>query len=317
MDMADNKYGAVEKDYDAAESGVPTEKSVPQTPESSLGRGKIFALCAILGVSCTGAVVMARGGGSAMSTMTSLNAQSESNVGKSCGKSCDSDDGETTADLTFDDDALSGLICADFDDDGVYPSHFCNYGDSKTCAEKVVTSDNYNAFCGTTCNKQEERKVERGDTSTSQYTNSSWAVFCGWQAVANMQTACSAVTYGDDTTDTAVDESVFSPEKPESSNNIDPSTDYADRVQYGYVMGKKMDGCNLHAFCSACTEDDGTTINSNCKAMVDKYGKGALYDVTSFFNSMESFWCTDDVQGTITNGTFADEYGWDARRNRN
>ena len=47
---------------------------------------------------------------------------------------------------------------------------------------------------------------------------------------------------------------------------------------------------------------------------MDKYGKGALYDVTSFFNSMESFWCTDSVQGHITNGTFADVYGWDARR---
>merc|ERR1712070_951126 len=156
-----------------------------------------------------------------------------------------------------------------------------------------------------TCNKQEERKVERGDTKTSQYTNSSWAVFCGWQAVANMQTACSAISYGDDSTDVSVDSAVFSPEKPSSSNNLDPSTDYADRVQYGYVMGEKMDGCNLHAFCSACTEDDGTTINSNCKALVDKYGKGALYDVTSFFNSMESFWCTDSVQGHITNGTFA------------
>lgn len=131
-----------------------------------------------------------------------------------------------------------------------------------------------------------------------------------------MQTACSAITYGDDSTDVAVDTSVFSPEKPASSNNVDPSTDYADRVEYGYVMGEKMDGCNLHAFCSACTEDDGATINSNCKAMVDKYGKGALYDVTSFFNSMESFWCTDDVQGTISNGTFAGEYGWDARKRR-
>ena len=78
-------------------------------------------------------------------------------------------------------------------------------------------------------------------------------MFCGWQAVANMQTACSAISYGDDSTDVSVDSAVFSPEKPSSSNNLDPSTDYADRVQYGYVMGEKMDGCNLHAFCSACT----------------------------------------------------------------
>ena len=92
-------------------------------------------------------------------------------------------------------------------------------------------------------------------------------MFCGWQAVANMQTACSAISYGDDSTDVSVDSAVFSPEKPSSSNNLDPSTDYADRVQYGYVMGEKMDGCNLHAFCSACTEDDGTTINKNCKAL--------------------------------------------------
>lgn len=75
-----------------------------------------------------------------------------------------------------------------------------------------------------------------------------------------------------------------------------------------YVDGEKMDGCNLHAFCSACTENGGTTINRNCKAMVDMYGKGALYMVTSFFNGMEDFWCTDDVQESITAGTFADTY---------
>ena len=80
------------------------------------------------------------------------------------------------------------------------------------------------------------------------------------------------------------------------------------------LLDTQMDGCNLHAFCSACTEDDGVSINKNCKAMVDKYGKGALYMVTSFFNGMESFWCTDDVQGTITNGTFQDTYGWDTDR---
>lgn len=181
MAMEDNKYGAVEKDYDAAEAGVPTEKSVPQTPESTLGRGKIFALCAILGVSSTGAVVMARGGGSAMSTMTSLNAQSSSVAQKSCGKSCDSDDDGKVTTIEYDDDALSGLICADFDDDGVYPSHFCNYGDSKTCAEKVVSSDNYNAFCGTTCNKQEERKVCTTCTRNMYDVCSAMPVPCdGW-----------------------------------------------------------------------------------------------------------------------------------------
>lgn len=68
-------------------------------------------------------------------------------------------------------------------------------GDSKTCAEKVVSSDNYNAFCGSTCNKHEERKVEAGFTKTSHYTNSSWAVYCGWQAVANMNTSCTAIDY--------------------------------------------------------------------------------------------------------------------------
>ena len=42
---------------------------------------------------------------------------------------------------------------------------------------------------------------------------------------------------------------------------------------------------------------------------VDKYGKGAIYMVTTFFNSLEDFWCTDAVQNAIANGTFAEEYG--------
>merc|ERR1719181_1547679 len=115
----------------------------------------MLALVAVLGVAVTGAVVMARGGGGAgaLTGATSLSAQSGAVAAKSCGKSCsNSDDDVVTVDGTFDDDNLAGLLCADFDDDGVYPSHFCNYGDSKTCVEKVEGSDNYNAFCGSTCN---------------------------------------------------------------------------------------------------------------------------------------------------------------------
>jgi len=58
-----------------------------------------------------------------------------------------------------------------------------------------------------------------------------------------------------------------------------------------------------------CSYDSGTKIHKNCKAHVDKYGTGALYEVTSFFNSLDDFWCTDDVQGAIEEGTFEKTYG--------
>lgn len=282
----------------------PEPHTEPRPEASSRG---IVAFCAVVGCFSVAALALSHksSGSSTHSVLAQLNQMSaeeseqQSAAAESCGKGCEKDDDTPTA--LFDDDKLSGLICAEFDDDGVYPSHFCNYGDSKTCAEKVVTSDMYSQFCGSTCVQAEENMVESGNKKTSEYVNASWAVYCGWQAVANMDTACNSLDSSTGVT--------WEPTKPSGSNNMDPSSTYSEAMKDEVVDGEDYDACNLHAFCSACTEDGGKSINANCKSMVDKYGKGAIYMVTTFFNSLEDFWCTDAVQNAIANGTFAEEYG--------
>ena len=140
--------------------------------------------------------------------------------------------------IYFDDDELSGLLCADFDDDDVYPSHFCNYGDSKVCQTDVKNNSNYNSFCGTTCSTTEMHMVHEGVTKTSEYVNASWAVVCGWEAIADMQNTCAGT---------------FSPVMPTGSQNVDPEYIYSTAPKDATVNGKSYDACNLHAFCQTCS----------------------------------------------------------------
>ena len=42
--------------------------------------------------------------------------------------------------------------------------------------------------------------------------------------------------------------------------------------------------------------------------MVDYYGVNFIYQIGTFFKFMDTFWCSDDVQGTLKNGTFQDSY---------
>lgn len=198
----------------------------------------------------------------------------------------------------YDDDELYGLICAEFDDDAVYPSYSCNAGDSKTCINHVTSSDNYNLFCGDTCVGYEMALAEDHDYNPSHYKDASWAVVCGWEAILHMNETCART---------------FEP-RLEGAKSADAGDRHTKKtaLKSQEVNGISMDACNLHAFCAVCSYDQGTKIHKNCKAHVDKYGQGALYDVTSFFNQLDSFWCEDDVQESIEKGFFGAKYGQNA-----
>ena len=46
--------------------------------------------------------------------------------------------------------------------------------------------------------------------------------------------------------------------------------------------GEDYDACNLHAFCSACTENGGKDMNSNCKSMVREQISGCASRLSGF-----------------------------------
>merc|ERR1711988_1249014 len=141
----------------------------------------------------------------------------------------------------YDDDALYRLRCDEFDDDGVYPSHFCNYGDTKTCMKHVEGSETYSEFCGDTCSEYDMDLYDSEDYNTKDYSGSSWAVVCGWEAVKHMNETC---------------EGSFVPDISEArAADAGANYSYSTAPDDQEVDGEKMDACNLHAFCSVCSYD--------------------------------------------------------------
>merc|ERR1711998_432289 len=135
----------------------------------------------------------------------------------------------------------------------------------------------------------------------SNYENASWAVVCGWEAVKNLPSLCNG-SFTPDLDSTAA-----------QAQNIKPRAyDTQSRLHTQNVSGNTYHGCNLHAFCLSCEmtdEDTGEqTYNKYCQAMTDYYGEGALYELKTFFNHLNRFWCTNDVLWSIDDGSFADKY---------
>ena len=140
MAAAADRYGALPE----VEEGErhPLKSTEPHTvPEARPSSSRaVVAFVTVVGCFSVAALALSHksAGSSTHSVLAQLNQLEQDGADEtqsSCGKGCENDDDTPTS--TFDDDNLAGLICANFDDDGVYPSHFCNYGDSKTCAEKV------------------------------------------------------------------------------------------------------------------------------------------------------------------------------------
>ena len=120
-----------------------------------------------------------------------------------------------------------------------------------------------------------------------------WGVPCAWQLIANLPSACN---------------SSFTPNVTallESSNLAPNATAQSKRAHFYQVYdeGKKeakQYDCNLHAFCSACSDGAGG-VNAYCAATVMYYNSFILDAHVLMY--ADDFWCRADVLGSIARGS--------------
>ena len=172
--------------------------------------------------------------------------------------------------------------CEYNDDDWTYMDHAYCSGDAKVCDEysDLLTTDDewkgsrgaYEAMsqCGKACDG-----------------NMTWFVPCMWDTIANMDSYC-----GDGYN---VSDDFMS----KGSRNQGPN-----RTYFSLNMSKSTNvhtvftGCNLHAFCYSCVEDDGS-VNPYCKAYVEHYNSLDVAGWYHFFQQEHNYWCTEKVLKSI------------------
>ena len=250
----------------------PFIADVPARPRPHRLAGGAFLLC----VGCTLALARQFSSPAVAPTTTSLSA------------------------VVVDDDALSyfeSLGCSYEDDDAFFLSdHGCITGDASTCKNFLTTNSKLNGsavpFFGAN---------ESCSAACSSELDRTWGVPCAWQLIANLPSACN---------------SSFTPNVTallESSNLAPNATAQSKRAHFYQVYdeGKKeakQYDCNLHAFCSACSDGAGG-VNAYCAATVMYYNSFILDAHVLMY--ADDFWCRADVLGSIAKGldTFVADFG--------
>ena len=174
-------------------------------------------------------------------------------------------------------------LCAEFDDDGSYPSETCDCSDLHwECELEMPKSPLYASYCqNASC------------SSSCQGDDQSWANVCAWQMIADLPGTCNGT---------------FEPELPDwparDLPNHYPDLDYTQRLKLGY--SERMGGpCAFHSFCYTCLDDAFPHgVNPFCAYVYLNYGGTPTH--TNFFNEIESQICPnlDDIlRRNITNVT--------------
>ena len=117
-----------------------------------------------------------------------------------------------------------------------------------------------------------------------------------WDTIAHMDEYCSSSGYN-----------VSSDYLSKGSRNQGDSKQYFNLnmtknfdIDSGTTKESSFTGCNLHAFCYACVEEDGG-VNDYCAAYVEHYNSLDISGWYHFFQEEHNYWCEDDIIGDIDN----------------
>eukprot|EP00622_Pseudochattonella_farcimen_P003364 FR738525.1.p1 GENE.FR738525.1~~FR738525.1.p1 ORF type:complete len:279 (+),score=22.44 FR738525.1:57-839(+) len=177
--------------------------------------------------------------------------------------------------------------CEMNDDDYVYMNHSYCHGDIHVYNDykkMLDTDDTYEGDLGAYMALK-----QCGFSATGENHNMSWFVPCMWDTIAHMDDYCSSSGYN-----------VSGDYMSESSRNEGVNHTYFILNMTKTSVGHKFDGCNLHAFCHACMEDDGS-LNDNCKSYVELHNNLDISGSDHFFKEAGSYWCNSSTLTDIHN----------------
>lgn len=223
--------------------------------------------------------------------------------------------GRGNLDATFDADMA---VCWNYDDDSQYlvSAQYCGpYDKAKFCTwSENKVSRRFQSLCGASCDDP------RGDNST-------WAMVCAWEAVANLRSACAGEFVPTINVSSA---NAASPENVSLTGTARDGGDDAAAPVAPAPLGTaaRMYNCDEHALCLGCAQGDARF----CRAVSSFYGGPGVpykYNGTGWgfawfsgheyvgadaaFNAINNdwrWWCHEDTLAQIEAGEFNQTAAW-------